>query len=189
MNPLTLLYSVTTLAAVPSVPGHVPARPATVDSVPAAPVPADSVLTVDGVTRMTTFWKSLSNEEQQLIKNTIVSSSFPRCHRKFGWIEPGIVAASHSNPNLLAALKDAGLSAQQYELYQHLFESAYTTQYDMVKASQWSIGDRIICHVTKVEQVNMNFLNAHLSELTALAPGLLTAPIYARFIKMTQRDF
>jgi hypothetical protein len=194
MNPLTLLYSVTALAAGPSVPVHVPARPANVDSVPAAPVPADSVpadsvLTVDGVTRMTTFWKSLSDEDKRFIKQTKTTVRVPRCGVLGTLFDVGIAALADSNPKVLAALQHAGLSGQKYQLYQHLIGSAFLTQIDMIKANQWSIGDRLTCHVTQVERMNIDFLNAHRPELIALAPGLFTEPpFYSWYLKSLQRD-
>jgi len=174
MNPLTLLYSLTALAAVPSVPVHAPARPANVDSVPAAPGPADSVLTVDVVTRMTTFWKSLSDEDKLLLMKTRNYSKIPVCHVQGSVEELGIMTRSDSNPKLLAAFKHAGLSAQKYQLYQHLIESAWITKDRMTNATRWDIMNKNNCQVTKVEQVNIDFINAHLSELTALAPGVFT---------------
>jgi hypothetical protein len=140
-------------------------------------VDSEPVLTADALTRMTSFWSNFKKEP-----DSIYSARSKDPFRKDDQVSVGshsspfehvhISAIADKYPSVAADLKQAGLTAPQFNGYYMALVSALNTQTELAQYPADSVGP------TPVEQQNIAFIKAHLKEVTALKSNGLYLPIY-----------
>jgi hypothetical protein len=147
----------------------------------AAAAAADPVLTVDALTRMTTFWHNYVQHTHQEFPDSgrgglwvIVSSQYQHTVRLANYehltlsigqwpvsiIKVNMMAMASKYPYVAADLQAAGLTAQQEEAYQVALARAVFTQ------QAGELADSL--PATSVLARNVSFTDLHTQEVTAL---------------------
>jgi hypothetical protein len=159
---MILLYSLAAMAgATPTVPAHAYTRTV---------VDTDSVLTVDALTRMTTFWASLKKKKEDVVlrKDESVENRKSKLWygsehfvdaRAYSLMDMVVIAAKY--PSVAVHLQQAGLTAKQWDDYDTALWSALLTDESLEHAPDGVVP-------TAVQVANIRFLKDHLKEFNAL---------------------
>ena len=160
----------------------------------------DSILPVDALIRLTTFWTLFKKEPDSIRKSygTPQDPSFylkeielPVGQKRLTMSSMDMGRKAAKTPSVAADLKQAGLSPAQYDLYNSLLMSALLTldvdrlirdkQQENLReliprAAAWTSAD---LKPTSVEEVNIEFLKVHEEEFKTLRNVL---PAYLRMV-------
>jgi len=130
-------------------------------------VDSNPILTVDALTRMTTFWTVIRKEkEDSVIFKDYVDVIHPRMEIgandfNYGWSLPDMVGLT-ADPPVAAALQQAGLTGKQFNSYNTALYSALLTDERLEKHAADSVP------LTPVQVANIRLLKEHIDELKAL---------------------
>ena len=133
--------------------------------IPSMPADSDPVLTVDALTKMTTFWTSFAQAPDTIrvagrwANQKPISMSVGKAPASV--LKTDMIAMAAKYPLIAADLKTAGLTAQQEEAYRAAIIRIEFVRLAKVRAAD--IAD------TSVLGQNMAFRNAHESEFQALS--------------------
>jgi pimeloyl-ACP methyl ester carboxylesterase len=143
------------------------------DSVP------DVRLTTEALTQLTAFWTRFMQEPDSIRtaarRAHLREIRIPVALQRMATLMTDIAGLAAQYPSVAAALRDAGLTAQQHEAYRVALLSVLATQ------SNLNIGDvdpwTPLRVATSAQQENFKFLETHQDELNALLEaGTLTNP-------------
>jgi hypothetical protein len=153
MNPMLLLYGLTTMAgATPTVPVHADLR-AVADS--------DPVLTADGINRMTTFWTIEKKEkEDSIATGQQIPGVWSQAPEGFQFASMVKIAAKF--PSVAAHLQQAGLTAKQYDDDAVAMESALRAAYTKELIEKDTMATTA---GTAVQSANLLMLKDHWDEI------------------------